>query len=81
MQLVVELVHGHDTPSESDPGEGIKTAFIRAGSKLWRVFVYTCQGKSEYFAYLTRTSIFFQSLHTMRLFLSAREKTSNHFLA
>lgn len=34
MQLVEELVHGHDTPSESDPGEGIKTAFIRAGSKL-----------------------------------------------
>lgn len=34
VELVEDRLCKHDTPTESDPGEGIKTALIRAGSKL-----------------------------------------------
>lgn len=48
MGLIEDRVCKHDTPTESDPGEGLKTALIRAGSKLRRrVFVCTCQGRGE----------------------------------
>lgn len=57
----VELgVCKHDTPTESDPGEGIKAALIRAGSKRRRrVFVCTCQGRREQSVCLTRTNTLF----------------------
>ena len=63
VELIEDRVCKHDTPSESDPGDGIKTALIRVGSKLCRrVFVSKCQEAGEHLAYLTRTNILFGSL-------------------